>query len=197
MRKSLTLVATLLLFTAGCSMLRTANSQGRKSEVGVITGDPAKAVEVMKELRHKLLTSRPGDVLSGEDAEAQVWGVLVDVASAPGVVTLVSLRDGTSSIYTTTGNGILGGYAAREEARACVLAAEQHLKGMRPADSFPYPEAGRVKFYVLTRDGVLTAEAGLKELTERRDELWPLFYKADKVLTQLHRVADEKRRQQP
>jgi hypothetical protein len=194
MRKRFTLLAALLALAFGCSAVRTAGSQDKKPEAGVIAGDPADKASVMKELRNKLLTSKPEEVgLSGEDAEAKVWGVLMDVSFPSGTATLVSLRDGTSSLYTTTGGGVLGGLVAKTEARAFVVEAEKHLGQMSPAESFPFPADGRVKFYVLTRDGVLTAEAPLSEMGERKHKLWTLYYAADQVLTQL-RLASEKNR---
>ena len=190
MKKSLALLAALFILAAGCSALRSVSAQD-KAPVGVINGDQAKQADVMKELRNKLLTAKPDELLEGEDAKAKVWGVLMDVSFPSGTATLVSLRDGTASLYTTTGGGVLGGYVAKAEARAFVLAAEKHLARMRRVEAFPYPSDGRVKFYVLTRDGVLTAEAGLSELGERKHKLWTLYYAADQVLTQL-RLASEK-----
>lgn len=209
MKKSLTLVAALLVLAAGCSAPRRAasqdnsaprrgGSQDSKPEARAApqgSGQSAGAESPVKELRNKLLTSKPEEVgLGGEDVRARVWGVLMDVALPAGVATLVSLRDGTASLYTSTGGGVLGGYTAQAEAKAFVSAAESQLARMRPASSFPYPEAGRVKFYLLTRDGVFTAEAEMKELEERGHELSPLFYSADRVLTRL-RLASEKQQQ--
>ena len=198
MKKSLALLAALFILTVGCSALRSVSSQDKtqdkaqdKAPVGRITGDQAAQADVMKELRNKLLTAKPDELLDGEDAKAKVWGVLMDVSFPSGTATLVSIRDGTASLYTTSGGGVLGGYIAREQAKEFVVAAEKHLKEMSLTESFPYPANGRVKFYVLTRDGVLTAEAGLNELGERKHKLWTLYYAADQVLTQL-RLASEK-----
>jgi hypothetical protein len=182
---------------------RQASSQDKKPESQATPesratpGDldeSARAGAVMKELRNKLLTARPEELLDGEDAKVKVWGVLMDVAFPSGVATLVSIIDGTSSLYTTTGGGVLGGYVAKSEARAFVAEAGKHLTGMRRTESFPYPAAGRVKFYVLTRDGVFTAEVGMKELGERTHRLSPLYHSSNQVLNQL-RLASEKRKQ--
>ena len=193
MKKTLTLLAAMFVLTAGCPALRSAGSQDKTPErQGVISGDPAKQGEVMKELRNRLLTSKPEEIgLEGEDAKAKVWGVLMDISFPSGTATLVSVRDGTASLYTTTGGGILGGYVARDEAKAFVAAAEKHLAHMQRAKEFPYPGEGRVKFYVLTGDGVFTAEAGAREVLERGHKLMPLYYAADQVLTRL-RLAHEK-----
>jgi hypothetical protein len=56
---------------------------------------------------------------------------------------------------------------------------------MQPTKSFPYPEVGRLKFYVLTRDGVYTAEAGENEVQDARHSLFPLFVAANEVLNVL------------
>ncbi|HEX6182706.1 MAG TPA: hypothetical protein VFZ44_02265 [Pyrinomonadaceae bacterium] len=197
MKKSLALLAALFILTAGCSALRSVSSQDKtqdKAPESAISGDRAQQAEVMKELRNKLLTAKPDELLEGEDAKAKVWGVLMDVTFPSGTATLVSLRDGTASLYTTGGGGVLGGYVAREQAKEFVVAAEKHLGQMRPTEAFPYPANGRVKFYVLTRDGVLTGEAGLSEMGERKHKLWTLYYAADQVLTQL-RLASEKNKQ--
>ena len=91
-------------------------------------------------LRDRLLTSSPEEVgLSGKDAEAKVWGVLMEVTFSAGSARVVSVRDGTASLYTSTGGGILGGYVAQKEAKQFVVEAEKHLASMKPAKSFPYP----------------------------------------------------------
>lgn len=200
MKNRLRILAALLVFAAGCSALRTVGSQDK----GQNNSGPAaraegsdKAAEAMKGLRNRLLTSQPEEVgLSGEDAKAKVWGVLMDVSLRAGTVTLVSIRDGTASLYTSTGRGgILGGYTARDEAKAFVNAAEKSLKHMSPTKSFEYPAAGRVKFYVLTREGVFAAEANPDELLGKEHNLSPLFGAANEVLTRL-RLASQERQQQ-
>ena len=137
----------------------------------------------MKGLRDRLLISSPEEVgLNAEDAKAKVWGVLMEVTFPGGTVTVVSMRDGTASIYGSTGGGVLGGYAAQKEAKLFVTEAEKHLASMKPTKSFPYPELGRIKFYVLTRDGVYTAEVDEKELQSAQHSLFPLFRTANEVL---------------
>jgi len=109
----------------------------------------------------------------------------MEVALPEGVATLVSLRDGTASLYTSTGGGIIGGYIARKEATQFVTEAEKYLASMKPVKSFPYPEVGRVKFYVLTRGGVYTAEIDQKEAQDPRHPFYSLFLAGNKVLAVL------------
>ena len=197
MKKRLTSLTVLFILAIGCSPQSWVSSQDKKPKsraTSVEAASPATLSDAetspqalaMKELRDKLLTSSPEEVgLSGEDAEAKVWGVLMEVALREGVATLVSVRDGTASLYTSTGGGILGGYIARNEAKRFVAEAEKHLVSMRPTKSFPYPEVGRVKFYVLTRDGVYTAEGDEKEMQRARHPFFSLFLAGSKVVAVL------------
>jgi len=203
MKKRITLLTVLFIFAFGCSPQIWASAQGQKPESRATPAAPVSGAKpadaetsaqarAMKGLRDKLLTSSPQEVgLSGEDAEAKVWGVLMEVALPDGVITLFSVRDGTASLYTSKGGGILGGYAARNEAKRFVTEAEKHLASMKAAQSFPYPEIGRMKFYVLTRDGVYSAETDEKEMLSGRHALFPLFLAGNEVLTAL-RTASER-----
>jgi len=131
MKKRFTLLTALVVIVLGCSTPRPASSQEKKPESQVTSSDEssAKAAEAMKGLRNRLLTSSAEEVgLSGKDAEAKVWGVLMEVAFPSGVSTIVSIRDGTASLYTSTGGGVLGGYSAREEAKRFVAEAEKHFE---------------------------------------------------------------------
>ena len=196
MKHLLTLLTALFVLALGCSAPRQANSQDKKPKPQA-TPSPAdstaEAAKAMKGLRDRLLTSSAEEVgLEGKDAQAKVWGVLMEVAlPSSGVSTIVSLRDGTASLYMDSGGGMLGGYSAREQAKRFVAEAEKHLARMKLTTSFPYPELGRFRFYVLTRDGVYTAEAGEDELVGGQHALSPLFAAGNDVLTGL-RTASER-----
>jgi hypothetical protein len=193
MKKRFVLAMALIAIVLGCSAPRRVTSQAKNPE-SQATPSPAdsQAAEAVKGLREKLLTSSADDLgLSAKDAKAKVWAVLMEVGFPEAVSTIVSIRDGTASVYTSTGGGILGGYSAQEQAKRFVVEAEKHVAGMKPTKSFPYPEVGRMKFYVLTKDGVYTAEAGEDELVKGQHTLSPLFWAANDVITGL-RIANER-----
>lgn len=194
MKKKLALLTSLFVLALGCSGQQPASSQDKKpaaSPTPAQAASPAPAA-AMKGLRDRILVSSPQEVgLSGEDAKAEVWGVLMEMALPAGVGTVVSVRDGTASLYTNTGGGVLGGHSAREQAKQFVAEAAKHLARMKPVKTFPYPEVGRVRFYALTQDGVFTAEAGEEELMTERHALSTLFRAGHEVLAGL-RTASER-----
>jgi len=193
MKKRFALLTTLFVIVLGCSAPRRATSQDKKPQSQATpSAAESKAAQAMKGLRNKLLTSSAEDLgLSGKDAQAKVWAVLMEVALGEAVSTIVSIRDGTASLYTSTGGGILGGYSAKDQAKRFVLEAEKHVAGMKLTTSFPYPEAGRLKFYVLTNDGVYTGEAEEKELLSGHHALSPLFLAGNDVITGLRTASEQ------
>lgn len=195
MKKYIALAAALLLVLPGCGVPRASGQQTNKNENKAAPPDAearAQAAEVFKGLRNRVLTAPPEEVGFNEaGADAKVWAVLMEMAFPAGVATVLSTYDGTASLYTSTGGGILGGWSAREQAQGFVAEAGKHLKRMKPTDSYPYPAVGRIRFYARTPDGVYTAEAGEEELVGRRHPLSPLFYAANEVLTGLRKASEQ------
>ena len=89
-----------------------------------------------------------------------VWGVIVDWAVANGFATFVALLDGTSSMYTSSGGGIIGGHgheSVRAANRALLLAAEAAHDHLATADVAEVPVPGRVTYWVRTYVGLRAA----------------------------------------
>lgn len=110
MKKQLTLLTAFFVIVLGCSAPSRVSSQDKKPEsqatpsANESSDQAAKAAEAMKALREKLLTSSAEELgLSGKDAKAKVFGVLMEIAFPSGASTVVSLGDGTASLYTSTG----------------------------------------------------------------------------------------------
>jgi hypothetical protein len=113
-----------------------------------------------------------------------------------GSATLVALADGTTSLYYSTGGGMLGSgefSPVAEASKALVAQAEKHLQHASLSDEFPLPEVGQVRFIFLTYTGVFTGEAPEKTLAAGGHCLSPLHIKAKETLEQLRLLAYSKR----
>lgn len=61
-------------------------------------------------LRAKLLASRPEDLdLAPTPELLHVWAALMEMAVSSATVTLVAVADGATSLYVSTGGGVIGG----------------------------------------------------------------------------------------
>jgi hypothetical protein len=113
-----------------------------------------------------------------------------------GTATLVCLRDGTTSLYTSSGFGIIGGGAhqAVVDANAAllsVLTAELHR--LPPSEDRSLPAVGRAIIRAMTYNGPHAYEAAEDDLGNGRDSMSPVFHSAHDVITQL-RLIDEQSR---
>src|SRR5262245_62110735 len=111
------------------------------------------------------------------------------------IATIFSSSTGAASLYTTSTFGIIGGEGherVRAAAIAFVRAADTLFDASAPATSYPYPAANRVRFYLLTFDGVRFVETDLASLENGADKYVDLFDLGQAVLTELRLVAEQR-----
>jgi hypothetical protein len=149
---------------------------------------PAPA-EVYLGLRDQLLTLDPTSVgLAGS-----LWGCVMETGYPKGTATLVCLSDGTTSLYTSTGGGFIGGgthEAVVLENSKLLAFLGDNLAEMSPSADQSLPGEGRTIIRALTTDGQRTYEASENELGGDRSTMSPVFHAAHAVITQL-RLIDE------
>ena len=148
-------------------------------------------IDVYMQLRDQALKVS-ADSLQVRD---EVFGVVMETAYPEAIATLVSLADGTTSLYFSTGGGVIGaGHDAGPAAASRLFAstAASHTRDLTVATSTPLPKVGYTRFYVLTQHGTLTAEAKEQDLGEGRHALSPLFYAGQDVITEIRKVEEAK-----
>lgn len=148
------------------------------------------------QLRDRILSLNPSEMgLVPSRLVPHVWGVVMETGYPVGSATLVCLADGTTSLYFSTGGGILGSseYTPIAEAsRALVTLAESNLQHASLIHEFPLPEVGQVRFILLTYSGLFTGEAPQRTLAVGDHELSTLYLKAQGILEQLRLLAEKK-----
>ncbi len=139
-------------------------------------------------LRGQIFGLKPGDLgLVGEEAKT-VWGALMEMGYPQGAASLVCLADGTTSLYFSTGGGILGGGQHRAVAQAgrdFLNTINAALPAFQPTREYPLPLVGQVCFYAITGQGVYTTSAQEDDLGHNRLPLAELYYAGQQVITQL------------
>ena len=149
--------------------------------------DPA---AVSRGLRQQALSVNASD-LGLTPGDSDVWGVIMETAYPEAVATLVALADGTTSLYFSSGGGTIGAgdhAVVRRASEEFLQVANEHLAHLSPTEEFPLPTQGRVRFYVHTFGGVLTAERDEEELGEERDALSPVFHAGHAVIAAIREL---------
>lgn len=156
---------------------------GRKKQ------DPA---EVAAGLRENVFSVKPEEIGLVRSPAARVWGLVLETGYDEGAATLIAFRDGTTSLYFSSGGGVIGA-GEHDTVRTASLewldSADAFLAHFVPTSQHPLPGRGRVRFYARTFDGLLFAEANEDDLGEERHPLSPLFYGGHRVITRLREAA--------
>ena len=144
-------------------------------------------------MRDRALRTRRAEIgMADPPPDAPIWGLLMETGYPDATATLVALGDGTTSLYLSSGGGVIGGQAhepVRQANAAFRMNAKRLRPNFRPTTAFPLPNEGRTVFYALTDGGVLTAGAPTVDLGEGRHPLAPLFHAGHDVLTQLRLIS--------
>jgi len=125
--------------------------------------------------------------------EAPVWGILMETGYPGATATLFALNDGTTSLYLSSGGGVIGGHAHQDVRQAnaeFVETANHYYQDLDPTESFPVPEEGYTLFYLLTDSYVLTGAGHEEDLGLERHPLSSLFHAGHRVITQLRLISE-------
>ena len=156
-----------------------------------------KMTRIYRDLRQQALAFNPSEIGLTPTTSSRVWGIVMDWGVDSRVATLVALGDGSVSLYYSTGGGIIGAGVhdgPRRAGQALLAAAPGFVSQAEHTTDFPLPERGKIRFYFLTFDGVLTVEAPADELERHNLPMSPLADKAQDVITEI--LATEKVRDQ-
>lgn len=129
--------------------------------------------------------------MTGSRRAAGCGGALLETGYPKGVTTLVALADGTTSLYLSTGGGIIGGGTHDRVVGATqsfLAAVEDHLDQLSPDPDSNVAAEGRVIIRALTFRGRYRAEAAEDDLGRGQHPLSPVFYAAHGVLTELRTI---------
>jgi hypothetical protein len=153
--------------------------------------DPA---QMMRQLREQALRVTASDLeLIPTAARPRVWGAIMELGYPTGIATLMSLAEGTTSLYFSNGGGVIGAgehAAVREAAESFLDAVEDRLADFPAVEATPTPRIGRVRFYVRTFDGTLGVEATEEELGRNSHPLSPVFHAGHAVITAIRESAE-------
>lgn len=170
-----------------------------RDEVDRLTAKSADPPEtVYMNLRDQALETGPARFAALPDRQPDdPYGALMELGIPNSVVTLACFADGDAGIYYKSGGGMKGGIGhetVRKVAKEFVALAKQALPKMEKTTSQPLPEPDRVRFYVLTPQGIFTTETDRETLGETQGELSVLFYAGQEVVSQMREVQEQRGR---
>jgi hypothetical protein len=154
--------------------------------------DPATA---MRRLRLRML-STPAEQFGIKSSEQcrQVFGVVMDWPVDDETISIVAMCDGNASLYTTGTFGVIGGgkhSSVRRAAVSFVRDAGGVSSDAKPTTDRSYPSPHRVRFYLLTFEGLKVVEDQRASVEGGRSQYAALFERAQELISELRLIADK------
>jgi hypothetical protein len=166
---------------------------GKSSSTPHVASDTSPG-RVYSGLRHQALSTKRTEVgIPAPSPDAPVWGILMETGYPGATATLLALADGTTSLYLSSGGGVIGGHShenVRQANAAFLKVANQFYQQMPSCEAFPIPETGQTIFYALTDTGVLTGGGQENDLGYGHHQLSPLFHAGHEVIAQLRQMSE-------
>lgn len=132
--------------------------------------------------------------LSLPSSKTVVYGIVMDWDVRNGTASIIAFMTGDASIYFSSGGGIIGG-GAHEDVKIIAMGfvdeAQQMLSKTKKVEQTPLPDKDRVVFYLLTNEGIFSAQDELENLRNQTSIWLGLFLTANEVINE-HRATNEK-----
>ena len=176
-------IVVAVLAIAGCKKEQPATRGASISEKSPAKSPAKSPGEGLRQLQLSLPVEKLGFKPNADFPT--VYGVLTEWPTQGMVVTVSSMRDGSASIYMSSGGFLIGGQAyekVRQAAVRHVKTAEQFAKLGKPDTTFAYPKSDQVFYHLLTYDGVRLVVGDAIEVAMGRDPTAPLFEAAKDVM---------------
>jgi hypothetical protein len=140
-------------------------------------------------LRSRVFTISPASIgIQPSDPLPTVWGGVMELGMPEANATIVSLADGTTSMYLSTGGGVIGGGEHEQVAEASIsfLRQLEADRDLLPSDeSLDLPPPGSVCFFALTYHGRQRRSEPEDAVSTEDHPLFRLYAAGQDVITAL------------
>jgi hypothetical protein len=158
---------------------------------------PTTGPEMFAFLREQLFGGDVGATVGANPAGVdEVHGVVMEMGVPNGAAVVFGMRDGSASVYLSSGGGSIGGQG-RPHINAAAIRLVEAGKGFVAkfplVTEHPLPASGRIRFSLLTTGGVRAVEVAEAELLDGASDLTPLFHGAHQIIAGF-RMAEEGRK---
>ncbi len=124
-----------------------------------------------------------------------VYGIVMDWNMSDAIVTVFSFTTGDASVYISTGQVFIGGYAHEtviKVAKEFAGIGQKYVSKAIKTNEIEPTNESKVDFYFLTKSGKYYIEDDLINIENGKSELSELFEAGNKVMTEYRLITDKK-----
>ena len=146
-------------------------------------------------LRIQAINVTPDQLKLQLDNDNDIYGLVMDWNMGDAIVTVISFKTGDASVYLSTGQAFIGGYAHEtviNAAKQFVEDGEKYLSKATKTENTEPTRENKVDFYFLTKSGKYYIEDNFEKIENKTSELFGLFESANQVITEYRLITDKK-----
>jgi len=144
-------------------------------------------------LRKLAMNVTPEQLQLQLENENDIYGIVMDWNRGHVIATVVALKTGDASLYLSTGQIFIGGYAHEtvvNAAKQFVAEGEKYLQKAKKTDNTEPTKENKVDFYFLTKSGKYYIEDDLGNIENETSEFFELFMAGNKVITEYRMISE-------
>lgn len=146
-------------------------------------------------MRSQAINVTPDQLQLRLENDKDIFGIVMDWNMGDVIVTVVSFKTGDASVYMSTGQAFIGGYAHEpviNAAKQFVIIGEKYLSKATKTDKTEPTNENKVNFYFLTKSSKYYIEDDFTNIENNTSDLLGLFEAGNKVITEYRLISDEK-----
>ncbi len=146
------------------------------------------------DLRTQAINVTPDQLQLQLDNDKDIYGIVMDWNMGDAIVTVVSFKTGDASVYLSTGQAFIGGYAHENVINAAkhfVITSERYFSKASKTENTEPTKEQKVDFYFLTKSGKYYIEDDFTKIENNTSDLLGLFETANQVITEYRLTTDK------
>lgn len=124
----------------------------------------------------------------------EVYGIIMDWNMGNAVATVVAYKSGDASLYLSSGQVFIGGYAHETVVNASnefIKLGNQNFTKAKKTDKDEPTKEDKVNFYFLTKSGRYYIEEDNAKINDNSSELIDLFYAGNQIITEYRTITEK------
>lgn len=146
-------------------------------------------------LRNQSLSITADQLKLKFDDKPIVYGAIMDWDIGDAVITVVAFQTGDASLYISTGQVFIGGYAhdnIKKAGVAFVRETQNFLSKAKPTETTSLPDKECVRFYFLTNKGKFFYQETVAKIESKNSEWTRLFNLGNNVINEYRTTTENK-----
>ena len=189
----LIIIGGLLFFVTSCN----GDVKGNKKENKIYNSETTKVQDnPYPALREQSFSITPEQLkLNLDNSKTIAYGIIMEWDITDAIISVVTFQTGDASLYLSTGQIFIGGFAhenVKSSAKQLMEQGQEYLKLAEFTSVTPHPDKGCVRFYFLTNKGKFYIQDTIENIENNNSNLTKLFELGNNVITEYRIITDEK-----